>query len=101
MIDESALSNPFDLSNYQSAAVATVNPNPTIPNSNSSGVLNDFTQLAGVAAQWGTTFANIFGGQQRTVAPTGVGIAQAPANPTMTLLLLGGAILVVVLVIRR
>jgi hypothetical protein len=101
MFDESG--ELSDLANYQSAAIATVNPNPTIPNSNSSGTLADFTQLANVAGQWGATIASMFGGSRPTVVPQGTGLASAnsTSNTTMTLLLFGVVILGVVLVVKK
>lgn len=102
-MDEADLSNPFDLSNYQNAAIATSTPNPSVPNAQSSSTLSDFTQLANVAGQWGTTIASLVSGRSPTIAPTGqsVGLIRPTANPNMTMLLLAAAAVAVVVLLRK
>lgn len=93
--------NSLTLPNYQSADLATVDPNPAVPNSNNSSILSDFGQISDIASQWGLTIASIVQGNNQTTRPNGTGIVRAPANPNVTLLLLAAAIVVVVLVLKK
>jgi hypothetical protein len=86
-------------------AASTVSPNPSVAGGVQS--TSDFTQLAGVAGQWGATIAAIVGGQPVVTSKgqvrTGVAALAPTAQPMggMGLILILGLVIVAIVVIGR
>ena len=90
------------------AAGATVTPNPSVPNTNSSTSAQSLSQLGSVMGQWGATIAGIVTNTPTVVTAQGArtGYAAVPTAQTLTsgngliLLLVVGAV-ILVLVTRK